>query len=78
MRVFMALLTMLGDWEYGRIANSVVIPAIRQNGVAIQRLRHETYVAGSTDNHELQREKQPSRGHRLLASRQAKNLLRPL
>ena len=34
--------------------------------IAIQRLRHETYVAGSTDNQGLQRENQPRRRYHVL------------
>ena len=45
------------------------------SGVAIQWLRHETYVAGTPDNRGLQRENQPRRGHRRLAPGQAKHLL---
>ena len=47
----------------------------RDTRVAIQWLRHETYVAGSTDNHRLQKEKQADRR---LASGQAKHILRTL
>ena len=35
-------------------------------------------MAGSTDNHRLQKENQPRCGHRRLASRQTKHLLCPL
>ena len=38
--------------------------------VAIQRLRHKRYVAGSTVNHGLQKENQPCREHGCLAPRQ--------
>ena len=37
--------------------------------------RHETYVAGSTVNHGLQKENQPRRRHGRLAPRQTKQLL---
>ena len=65
--------------------NSVVIPSLRQSNkhsvsrhlsrVAIQRLKHEMYVTGSTENHGLQKENQPCCGHRCLASRPNKQLL---
>jgi hypothetical protein len=43
--------------------------------VTLQRLKPNTYVAGSTVNHGLQKENQPRHGHWLLAPRQIKQLL---
>jgi hypothetical protein len=50
----------------------------RESEDAIQWLRIETYVPGSTDNHGQQRQNQPHHGHRCLVSGQAKHLLPPL
>ena len=47
----------------------------RDKVVAIQRLRHKRYVAGSTVNHGLQKENQPRCGPGCLAPRQTKQLL---
>jgi hypothetical protein len=47
----------------------------RDKLVAIQRLRHKMYVAGSAVNHGLQKENQPCRGPGCLAPRQTKKLL---
>ncbi|XP_071260919.1 uncharacterized protein [Salvelinus alpinus] len=74
-----------GDW--GAISDSQtqtgagkdpgdnIIEQARTRGDILESAVHETYVAGSTDNHGLQRENQPRRGHRRLAPRQAKHLL---
>ena len=72
-----------GKFTGNMAEHRVVIPATRQSkqnisrqsGVAIQRLRHKTYVLGTTDDHGLEKENQPRRRHRLLASRQAKHVI---
>ena len=77
-------LTMERGLEIWLNMNSVVIHSASQSnkwqgqgGVAIQRLRLNMYVAGSTGNHRLQKENQPRHWHRHQASRQTKYLLWP-
>jgi hypothetical protein len=71
-----------------RNTNSVVNPSVmqsnRQNVSVETKWSHnstaqtrDVYVAGSANNHGLQKQNQPCRGHRRLASGQAKHLLRP-